>query len=141
MANTFRYGIDHLTTSKTISLANGTLKGVLDKEAIKKIETSKHYVELIVESEKTVYGINTGFGILANTKISPEDTATFSIKSFKAIVWVWESPSRLKWQGSCSSQSACIGKRIFREFNYRHWKGSAGILKMILYLWCPRRVV
>ena len=54
MANTFRYGIDHLTSSKTIELANGSLKGILDKEAIKKIETSKHYVEQIVESNKTV---------------------------------------------------------------------------------------
>jgi len=80
MANTFRYGIDHLTSSKTIALANGELKGVLDREAIKKIETSKHYVEDIVANEKTVYGINTGFGILANTKISPEDTATLQHK-------------------------------------------------------------
>src|SRR4030095_5385021 len=80
MANTFRYGIDHLTTSKTIAISNGERKGVLDKEAVTKIEASHHYVEQIVENEKTVYGINTGFGILANTKISPEDTATLQHK-------------------------------------------------------------
>jgi len=80
MANTFRYGIDHLTTSKTIAISNGERKGVLDKEAVNKIEASHHYVEEIVENEKTVYGINTGFGILANTKISPEDTATLQHK-------------------------------------------------------------
>jgi histidine ammonia-lyase len=33
-----------------------------------------------VENNKTVYGINTGFGILANTKISEEDTATLQYK-------------------------------------------------------------
>ena len=56
------------------------LNGKLTEAAINKIKTSQHYVQRIVESNKTVYGINTGFGILANTKISEEDTATLQHK-------------------------------------------------------------
>ena len=80
MNTQFNYGIDELTIAKTIALANGTLKGNLSADAIKKINNSQQYVKNIVEHNTTVYGVNTGFGILANTKISEEDTITLQHK-------------------------------------------------------------
>lgn len=80
MNSTFNYGIDTLTAGKTIAIASGNLKAVLNEEAISKIKTSAAHVQHIVENNKTVYGINTGFGILANTKISKEDTDTLQHK-------------------------------------------------------------
>ncbi|HWR32091.1 MAG TPA: histidine ammonia-lyase [Chitinophagaceae bacterium] len=80
MSNRFNYGIDHLTTGKVIAIASGQLKAVLNNEAIKKIQASAANVQRIVENEKTVYGVNTGFGILSNSKISKEDTATLQYK-------------------------------------------------------------
>ena len=80
MPGTFNYGIDTLTIEKAIQLANGKIKGNLNAAAAKKIESSHEHVKQIVENNKTVYGINTGFGILANTKISEEDTATLQYK-------------------------------------------------------------
>jgi histidine ammonia-lyase len=76
----FNYGNDTLTISQTIAIANGTLKGVLNDTAIKKVKTSQQHVQQIVTDNKTVYGINTGFGILANTAISEKDTATLQYK-------------------------------------------------------------
>src|SRR5687767_10691999 len=80
MPEIFNYGIDKLTVGIAIALANGKLKGIINAEAGKKIKTSHDYVKEIVENNKTVYGINTGFGILAHTKISEEDTATLQYK-------------------------------------------------------------
>ena len=80
MPDIFNYGIDQLTIGKAIELAKGKLKGVIDQGAARKIESSHDHVKQIVESNKTVYGVNTGFGILANTKISEEDTATLQYK-------------------------------------------------------------
>lgn len=80
MALSFNYGIDTLTIGQAIGLAKGEIKGVISKEAAKKIKDSHDHVKQIVENNKTVYGINTGFGILANTKISEEDTATLQYK-------------------------------------------------------------
>src|SRR4029077_5239462 len=74
------YGIDILTAAKAIDIASGKVKGKLDDEAIKKIHSSWQQVQQIVQNNKTVYGINTGFGILANTKISEEDTAMLQHK-------------------------------------------------------------
>ncbi|MET0466091.1 MAG: histidine ammonia-lyase [Chitinophagaceae bacterium] len=80
MNSSFNYGTDRLTVSKTIAIANGQLKGLLDNKAIQKINTSHDHVKQIVAANKTVYGVNTGFGILANTPISEEDTATLQYK-------------------------------------------------------------
>ena len=80
MSQSFNYGIDKLTAEKAIDIASGKINGILDDAAIRKINTSQQYVEHIVENNKTVYGVNTGFGILANTKISIEDTATLQYK-------------------------------------------------------------
>jgi histidine ammonia-lyase len=80
MTKTFNYGIDPLTIGKTIAIASGEMKAVLNETAIQKIKTSQQWVQEIVRDNRTVYGINTGFGILANTAISEEDTATLQYK-------------------------------------------------------------
>src|SRR6186713_187089 len=80
MSFKFNYGIDTLTIGNAIALATGKLKGIISTDAAKKIDISHDHVRKIVENNKTVYGINTGFGILANTKISEEDTATLQYK-------------------------------------------------------------
>lgn len=80
MYNSFNYGTDILTPEKTIGLTNGSIKGNLSPIAIEKIKSSQQYVEHIVDQNNTVYGVNTGFGILANTKISAEDTQVLQHK-------------------------------------------------------------
>jgi len=80
MPGKFNYASDELTVGKAIDLAAGRLKGVLNDDAVKKIKTSQANVQKIVENDKTVYGVNTGFGILSGTKISKEDTATLQYK-------------------------------------------------------------
>jgi histidine ammonia-lyase len=71
---TFQYGEDHLTASLALGLADGTVKGILSETCLKKVNASHQRVQRIVEKGHTVYGINTGFGPLCNTKISKEDT-------------------------------------------------------------------
>jgi histidine ammonia-lyase len=80
MPQHFNYGIDRLTIAKTIALASGKLKGILNREALEKITASQEAVNQIVASGKTVYGVNTGFGILANTPVPEADTATLQYK-------------------------------------------------------------
>jgi len=80
MDRIFNYGADKLTVKIALQIMRGKLKGVLNKETIEHINKSSSHVAAIVESGKTVYGINTGFGILANTIISVEDTAILQHK-------------------------------------------------------------
>ena len=80
MSTNFNYGIDQLTIANVVAIASGKIKAVLNEAAVKKIKASQQYVQQIVDENKTVYGVNTGFGILANTPISKEDTATLQYK-------------------------------------------------------------
>src|SRR5690606_28118371 len=80
METIFNYGKDKLTIAKTIALATGKIKGILNDEVKANIRRSQQHVKDIVDQNKTVYGINTGFGILANTGISEEDTRTLQHK-------------------------------------------------------------
>lgn len=80
MHRSFHYGIDTLDVAKAAALAGGGLRGVLNDEAIKKIRRSQQCVAQIVAQDRTVYGVTTGFGILASTKISSEDAALLQYK-------------------------------------------------------------
>ncbi|HUR29901.1 MAG TPA: histidine ammonia-lyase, partial [Saprospiraceae bacterium] len=80
MNKTFNYGSDTLTTAIAISIANGSYRGQISDEISKKILKSAEDVKQITKNNKTVYGVNTGFGILANTTISEEDTQTLQHK-------------------------------------------------------------
>lgn len=80
METYFNYGIDQLSVEKVIAIMEGQLKGVLNETAIHRVNKSAGYVRQAAEGNKAVYGINTGFGILADTKISKEDTASLQYK-------------------------------------------------------------
>lgn len=80
MPQEFQYGIDHLTTGKALQIAAGQLKGILSDATMAKVKASERYVQEIVDAHRTVYGVNTGFGILANTPISEQDTQTLQHK-------------------------------------------------------------
>ena len=70
----FHFGEDHLTAGIALAIAEGTVQGIVSEQCFGKIEESHLRVQRIVEKGNIVYGINTGFGPLCNTKISKEDT-------------------------------------------------------------------
>ena len=69
------YGVDHFTIEDILEIAKDSKKAKLDKKSKQQINQSQKNVRKIVESDKTVYGINTGFGPLCDVKISEEETA------------------------------------------------------------------
>ncbi len=71
----FKYGIDQLNVETAIKLAQGSVKGYLDSKAIKQIKKSRSNLDVLAQSKEAVYGVNTGFGPLCDTKISPEETS------------------------------------------------------------------
>ncbi|MGP8305771.1 histidine ammonia-lyase [Vibrio sp. YIC-376] len=70
----FRYGVDRLNLDIVNGIADGSIKAELCEEALDKINASRRNVDIIAASDKAVYGINTGFGPLCDTQISPEET-------------------------------------------------------------------
>ncbi len=76
MNRTFQYGADHLTPGIALDIASGRIRGVLTPEVMAKVQASHAHVQAIVQHHTTVYGVNTGFGPLCDTKISETDTRT-----------------------------------------------------------------
>lgn len=70
----FRYGQDHLTAGKALAILSGELSAGLTEDAKNKIAESHAAVLEITQGDAAVYGINTGFGPLCNTKVSKEKT-------------------------------------------------------------------
>lgn len=68
------YGVDHFTLSDAMEILHSQQNVEMNEKGKNQILKSKQNVEAIVNSDMTVYGINTGFGPLCDTKISKEET-------------------------------------------------------------------
>ncbi|MCG2792503.1 MAG: histidine ammonia-lyase [Weeksellaceae bacterium] len=69
------YGIDTLGYQDVLDIAKVPSKATLNQKSKEQIINSYQNVQKIVASDRTVYGINTGFGPLCDTKISESETA------------------------------------------------------------------
>ena len=84
MNNVFHYGSSHLTIGACLDIAAGKVRGIIDNEASEKITASWLVVEKIVHAQQPVYGINTGFGPLCDTRISEADTSLLQSNLLKS---------------------------------------------------------
>lgn len=82
--NTFRYGIDRLSSSLAIKLARKEVIGILTEETKANVLKSSEAVQQIAKGDKAVYGINTGFGPLCTSRISEADTRTLQENLLKS---------------------------------------------------------
>ncbi|MEQ8704397.1 MAG: histidine ammonia-lyase [Phaeodactylibacter sp.] len=71
----FLYGKHHLTAGLALSISRQHEAGELDRAQREKVAASAQIVRNFAKGRDAVYGINTGFGPLCSTKISPDDTA------------------------------------------------------------------
>jgi histidine ammonia-lyase len=78
--NPFFYGSDHLTVQTALQLAERRIQGTLSDAVKDRIRQSQQHVQAMVDNHETVYGVTTGFGILANTRINESDAATLQYK-------------------------------------------------------------
>jgi len=69
------YGVDFLQYEDIIKIINNPSQGTFSDKSLSQIENSRNNVKKIIESGKTVYGINTGFGPLCDTRISENEIA------------------------------------------------------------------
>ena len=62
-----------MTVEKVFGILRGDLTAVLADQAIEQINSCREKVVKIANSDRAVYGINTGFGPLCETQISPDE--------------------------------------------------------------------
>jgi histidine ammonia-lyase len=75
MNSKFYYGTGHLSIGICLDIASGRTKGVIADDAATLVNSSWQEVQKIVKAQLPVYGINTGFGPLCDTRINENDTS------------------------------------------------------------------
>jgi len=64
--------VEDLDTASILAVARHGARVDMGEEARGRVRTSRGHVENMVESSRAVYGVTTGFGALANTRIAAE---------------------------------------------------------------------
>jgi histidine ammonia-lyase len=69
---------EHLTIEKIIAVAKHGAEVRIAPAAREAVQTSHQWIEDIIDRGEPVYGINTGFGVFAEKRIPPEESAQLS---------------------------------------------------------------
>ena len=69
---------NHLSIEEIALVARDRQPVNVSEEARQRVNEAHQWVDAIVASNQPVYGINTGFGIFAEQRIPPEDSAKLS---------------------------------------------------------------
>lgn len=64
---------ESLTGEDVVGVARNYLRVEISPKALDSVVSGRNSIERILKSGKTVYGINTGFGKLADTRVSPKE--------------------------------------------------------------------
>ena len=64
---------ESLKINDVVKVARENAKVVISEEAKEKVRKCRQVLEKMIEENKTIYGVNTGFGALSKIKISPSD--------------------------------------------------------------------
>ena len=83
-APAFSLGCEHLSIGKLFKILDQELQLKFSDEAIAKVKKSKNCVDKVVQDERVVYGVNTGFGVLCDKIISAKDTSELQANLLKS---------------------------------------------------------
>jgi len=64
---------ESLTLEKALAIAKGSVKASLTRSSRGNMQRSRDAVEMVVDSDEVVYGINTGFGALSSVRIKKDE--------------------------------------------------------------------
>ncbi len=73
-----------LTIEDVVNVARYRFDVSLDEGARKKVLASREVIDRALKEDRTVYGVNTGFGELANVSIAPKDLAALQVNLIRS---------------------------------------------------------
>lgn len=101
-----------ITVDDVVAVALGKVKAVAGDGLEERMEPARSLVERVVEEDETVYGITTGFGALANTRIRPDQAAEMQydlLRSHAAGVGPYIEPEIVRAMLLCRARTLAQG--------------------------------
>ena len=80
----YELGKKPLTLEDVFFIAKNPVKVTISSQAVKRIEKAHRYLLKKAKSGETIYGVNTGFGILSNVKIEDKDLAQLQLNLLRS---------------------------------------------------------
>ncbi len=84
LMRTFELGKSELTLEDVHRISGGGVRVRLAHSAIKRIEKANRYLLKKAVSGGTIYGVNTGFGLLSNVRIEEKDLARLQVNLLRS---------------------------------------------------------
>ena len=81
---TYELGKSKLTLEAVFEVAQGGVKVTLAQAAEKRIKKANQYLLQKARSGETIYGVNTGFGLLSNVRIEEKDLAQLQVNLLRS---------------------------------------------------------
>ncbi len=75
---------NNLKISDVVDIAKGNAKAGYDEKTKERIVKCRNFVESILDDEKPVYGINTGFGMLSDVQVAHENLEELQINLIRS---------------------------------------------------------
>jgi histidine ammonia-lyase len=101
-----------ITVDDVVAVALGHVKAVPGVDLDERMEPARALVERVVEDNETVYGITTGFGALANTRIQPDQASEMQydlLRSHAAGVGSFIEPEIVRAMLLCRARTLAQG--------------------------------
>ena len=101
-----------LTVEDVVAVALGHARAVPGVDLDERMEPARALVQRVVEDDETVYGITTGFGALANTRIRPDQAAEMQydlLRSHAAGVGPYVEPEIVRAMLLCRARTLAQG--------------------------------
>ena len=95
-----------LSLGEVSAVARGEERVALAASARRRIENSRRVVERIIAENRTVYGINTGFGKLSDIRIDPSQIRALQLTLVAAILGLVSLS--MKKRARCSVERECL---------------------------------
>ncbi len=64
---------ESLTIEEVVRVARENARALIPEESKERVRRSREVLERLVEKERVIYGVNTGFGAQSSTRISPQE--------------------------------------------------------------------
>jgi histidine ammonia-lyase len=100
-----------LSLAELSAVARGMEQVSLAPAARARIEESRRVIEQIIAENRTVYGVNTGFGKLSDVRIDPSQIRDLQLNLCAVIHAVWAIRYRSKKRGRCF----CCARTFWRS--------------------------
>jgi histidine ammonia-lyase len=130
---------DHLTLEQLVAVADGNEEVVISPAARDRVVAARAVVDERAEGDEAVYGINTGFGSFAETRIARDDLAALQINLIRSHAAGVDQPLPVRTVRAAMALRANVLAKGFSGVRLETLDALVGALNRRVHPYVPSR--